>query len=147
MGTEVICWVLGVLSTGSLLCEAGFDLPVGGDQMWVNWLLRGGVVALSMLVLWLVITGKLVPGYIHKAVCKENEQLKSQNLGMVAMGGAECNEDLVNHLKKELREHKEEVDTLRTQLSELTQVQDENNRFRKELSEAKRLGQAMRDGK
>lgn len=139
MGAELICWALGFVTTGLLLGE-GLPLPLD-DQAWINWLLRGGVAGLSLLILWLIITGKLVPGYIHKAVVKENEQLKSQNQGMVAMGGAQCSDELAEHLKQDVDIYRKTLERVQKELDELRQQQ----KLKQELAQAKRMGIDARD--
>lgn len=108
--TEVIfTWLLGVGGAGMFIIAEGSGGSVE-DLVFNNWVLKGGVAGVLLLIVFALIKGWFVPGYIHKAVVEKLHQVEAQNQGMVMAGGAQpCNEELVDHLKGEINDYRREM--------------------------------------
>lgn len=148
--TEVIfTWLMCVSGTGLFIIAEGSGGNVE-DLVVNNWILKGGVAGVLLLIVMALVKGWFVPGYIHKAVVEKLKEVEAQNVGMVMAGGAQpCNEELVEHLKEEINEYKQEMMKFMIEFASvnrdnlrLQQIVDDfkkNQEIRSEVNKAKLL--------
>lgn len=109
MTEPILMWLGGVMGTAVFVIAEGSGGSME-DVVMNNWILKGGVAGILLLVVWCLLTGKLVPGYMHKSLLEKLKEVEARNEGMVMAGGAvPCNEDLVEHLKTELAEQRQQM--------------------------------------